>query len=72
MHIPIAELIDRLQICNLKLFKLQDKIAVSQDALWLAKAAKKNVSLCEERSILKNEINERLGDHTQEVKTYGK
>jgi hypothetical protein len=58
----LGELIDRLTIVNLKLFKLKDLQAASTAGVSLALSAKADVSLCKERSNLKAAINEKLLD----------
>lgn len=70
----VADLIDKLSIVNVKLFFVCDKKA-NPDSLSkeeLVKLMKQDVSLCAERSRLKNEINKLLGSKVpEEVKNYG-
>jgi hypothetical protein len=79
----IGELVDRLTIVNLKLFKMKDMQSSSMDGIALALSAKADVNLCKERSNLKNAITEKLCDmiskeyngvvrsDANEVKSYG-
>lgn len=56
----IGELVDRLTIVNLKLFKLKDYQSNSDDGAGLARSAKSDVALCKERSNIKSAINEKI------------
>jgi hypothetical protein len=79
----IGELIDRLTIVNLKLFKMKDMQSSSLNGISLALSAKADVNLCKERSNVKNAITEKICDmiskeynkvsrsDSNEVKTYG-
>jgi hypothetical protein len=60
--LTLGELVDRLTIVNLKLFKLKDMQATSTTGVSLALSAKADVSLCKERSNLKAAINEKILD----------
>jgi len=58
--LSIGELIDRLTIVNIKLFKLKDYQATSTDGVGLARSAKADVALCKERSNIKSTLNEKV------------
>lgn len=58
--VSLSELIDKLVIVNLKLFKLKDLQQESDDPEKLAQSAKKDVSLCKERNLLKNAIQQKF------------
>lgn len=72
MNIEIDELIDRLTICNAKLFEVCNKKANCQDMSKeeLVSLCKKDIALCNERSKLKNAIREYFGVKGGEVKNY--
>jgi len=82
--ISIGELVDRLSIVNFKLYTLKDEVMESDDEVFRAWSALKDVSLVMERSKLKKAIdfqlvyliNKILGGDTSgginpEVKRYG-
>lgn len=59
--ISLGDLVDRLAICNLKLFKVKDLQAIStgDDALPLIK---QDIALCKERSQLKRGIDYKVAE----------
>lgn len=70
----IADLIDKLTICNAKLYDVCSKKANCQDMTReeLVALCQKDIALCAERSRLKNDINKFFGvKQPGEVKTYG-
>ena len=83
--LSFGELIDRLSIINLKLFKLKDEVMDRQDEVaFRAWASVEDVKLVEERARLKRCIDEKLiamiqkiqdgdnkGGFNPEVKKYG-
>jgi len=82
--IGMGELIDRLSIVNIKLFKLKDLQKTETDLKILADSCKKDVALCEERNRLKSCIDSKLlsiinkilngdkaGGLNKEIKYYG-
>lgn len=82
--IGMGEIVDRLSIVNIKLFKLKDAQKMSQDERHLAWLAVQDVKLVEERARLKKCIDEKTltimtrvksgdvaGGINDEVKTYG-
>jgi hypothetical protein len=73
MTVNIAELIDKLCICNNKLFEVCN-LKANCDSMTkeeLVKLCKKDIALCRERAALKNEINKAFGHTVEEVKNYG-
>lgn len=68
----IATLIDSLSICNAKLYEVCSKKANCENMTKeeLVALCKKDISLCNERSRLKNEINKFFNLKVGEVKTY--
>lgn len=72
MEIDIATLIDSLSICNAKLYEVCSlkKACDNLSREELIALCKKDVSLCGERSKLKNAINKFFGSNAVEVKTY--
>ena len=76
--ISFSELVDKLTIVNIKLFKLKDAVANSQDVMFKANAAMDDIALCKERSRLKRCLDmkiQRLIETKEkdnvEVKSYG-
>lgn len=73
----LGDLIDRLSICNCKLFAICDKKAdMAADPLKytkeeMAAVMSKDIALCKERAALKSEINKLTGFGGEEVKSYG-
>ena len=81
----ISELIDRLSITNIKLFKVCDdkaKIAANPSAFSkdeVVEVVRKDIQLCKQRAKLKNAIDTALNETimsggtsvTEEVKQYG-
>lgn len=65
--LTIGELVDRLTIVNIKLFKLKDYQQSSNDGVGLARSAKADVELCRERSNIKNAITEKILDMASKV-----
>jgi len=65
--LTFGELVDRLTIVNLKLFKLKDMQFTSTSGVSLALSAKADVALCKERSNLKAAINEKILDMCSRV-----
>lgn len=84
--ISFGELVDRLSVVNIKLFKLKDEVMLRpDDAAFRSWASVEDVKLCKERSRLKRCIDEKLaamiarvvgGDasagHNSETKLYGR
>lgn len=77
--VGLGELIDRLTIVNIKLYDLKNEVMKRpNDTNFLAAAALKDVALVEERSRLKNCINEKIvsmindPNTIPEIKSYGK
>lgn len=75
----LGELIDRLTIVNIKLYDLKNEVMQRpNDSSFLAAASLKDVALVEERSRLKNCINEKIicmivdPKTVPEIKSYGK
>ena len=66
----IGDLVDKLIIVNLKIFKAEDVKRASSADKEIADATRATNVLNQQRNKLKNEINERFGDD-QEVKLYG-
>lgn len=64
----IADLIDELSIVNIKIFHLVDIMEGKGNDTIVAEAARKVQKLNRQRSQLINEINERLGQTTMNVK----
>ena len=62
-----AELVDRLAIVNIKLFKLKDLQTEETDEKILAASAKLDVDLCKTRSKLKNALNAKIAQIIQDV-----
>jgi len=60
--VGFAELIDKLTICNLKLFKVKDLQADldPNDTALAYDLIKKDIALCKERSLLKGAIDMKL------------
>lgn len=73
MQTNIAELIDKLCICNNKLFEVCNQKANcdSMSREELVALCKKDIALCRERASLKNSINKAMGYSAEEVKNYG-
>lgn len=73
----IGELIDKLCICNNKLFEICNKKAdaaknpANYTKEELVGIVAKDIALCRERAGLKNEINKFFGVGSNEVKNYG-
>ena len=65
--LTLGELVDRLTIVNLKLFKLKDMQSSSTAGISLALSAKADVNLCKERSNIKAAINEKILDMCSRV-----
>lgn len=72
MQVEIEELIDRLSICNAKLYDVCSKKNSCDNMTReeLIALCKKDVLLCGERSKLKGAIREYFGLKGGEVKTY--
>lgn len=70
----LGDLVDKLSICNCKLYELCNRKTDASDASWtkedLQKILLKDIELCKERAMLKNEINKLMGEHIKEVKNY--
>ncbi len=59
--ISMGELVDRLSIVNFKLYTLKNEVMRREgDDTFRAWASKEDVHLCQERSLLKNCINDKL------------
>jgi hypothetical protein len=69
--VGLGELVDRLSIVNLKLFKVKDEQATSPNFMRLAKLAQDDIALCTERARLKVAIDALFGRVSGEVKLYG-
>lgn len=68
MEYSIGELIDQLTILNIKIFNLIDRIEAATDEENISKEAKKVQELNKQRSVVRNRINELLGDSKIEIK----
>lgn len=74
--VSVGELIDKLAIVNIKLYDVKSRQSESENPEFLAKLVKQDISLCKERSQLKNAISRKVltmlnsGDIVEEVKTY--
>lgn len=58
--VTFGELVDRLAIVNIKLYHVKHREKELSDPVQLAAAAKEDILLCKERSVLKNCINEKI------------
>lgn len=72
MEIGLSELIERLIIINLKIFKLEDIKRDSTDDKDIANATRQTNILNTQRSQIKNSIDAISGDTNQEIKLYGR
>lgn len=74
--ITLGDLIDRLSICNCKLYEVCAKKKEAGEfphrfsKTDIEQLLAKDISLCKERSQLKNEINKLFGKFVEEVKLY--
>ena len=69
--LSLGELVDRLTIVNIKLYKLKDDVMVSEDDSFKSWAAEQDVYLVMERARLKRCIDKKLKAEIDRVLTTG-
>lgn len=67
----IGELIEKLVIENIRLWRLQDMVVDSSSLHDVGKTAKQIIEVNRRRSQLRAEVSNRLGENEQSIKIYG-